>query len=80
MAFQSVENLPQNVKKLPEGAQQIFMTAFNSAESDGLSQEGAMQVAWSSVTAEYEQSSGDEWQHKPDARADHGPLGSAQAS
>ncbi|NJN85131.1 MAG: cation transport regulator ChaB [Leptolyngbyaceae cyanobacterium SL_7_1] len=80
MAFQSVDHLPQDAKELPEGAQQIFMTAFNSAESDGLSESGAMQVAWSSVTAEYERSESGEWKHKPDAKADRGPLGSMQSS
>lgn len=80
MAYQTLENLPEEAKQLPQGAQQIFMAAFNSAERDGLSQNGATQVAWNSVKAEYERDNRGQWQHKPDSHADHGPLGSMQSS
>lgn len=84
MPYQALESLPQEVKEhLPQGAQQIFLAAFNSAESDGLSQEGATQVAWNSVRAEYSQTSEGKWSHKTDDRddaVDTSPLGSMHAS
>ncbi len=63
MAFDNVDTLPNEVKEqLPYGAQTIFMTAFNSANSDGMSEDGAMQVAWNSVKTEYEPSdNGGQW-------------------
>jgi len=80
MAFQSVEDLPQEAKELPAGAQNIFLAAFKSATSDGLNEQSAVEVAWNSVFAEYEKGEDGQWKHKPDARADHGPLGSMQSS
>lgn len=69
MPYDTLEQLPNEVKeKLPQGAQQIFMAAFNSASSDGLSEEGAIKVAWNSVKNSYEEKDG-KWQHKPDARS-----------
>lgn len=84
MVYQNLETLPQDIKEyLPQGAQQIFLAAFNSAESDGLSQEGATQVAWNSVRSEYNQSHNGKWVHKNDDRddaVDTSPLGSVHAS
>ncbi|MDX2214596.1 MAG: ChaB family protein [Oculatellaceae cyanobacterium bins.114] len=84
MPYQALDNLPQDIKEhLPQGAQQIFLAAFNSAESDGLSQDGATQVAWNSVRAEYSQGRDGEWLHKNDDRddaVDTSPLGSMHAS
>ncbi|MBD2460921.1 ChaB family protein [Oscillatoria sp. FACHB-1407] len=84
MPYQSIESLPQEIKQnLPQGAQQVFLAAFNSAESDGLSQEGATQVAWNSVRAEYSQEQNGQWAHKNDDRddaVDTSPLGSMHAS
>lgn len=60
-------DLPSEVQEqLPQGAQNIFRTAFNSAQEDGLSEEAARNVAWNSVKKEYEQGSDGKWQHKPD--------------
>jgi cation transport regulator len=73
MAYENLEQLPNEVKeKLPQGAQQIFMAAFNSASSDGLSDNGAMQVAWNSVKNSYQEGEGGKWEHKPDAKASKG--------
>ncbi|MCU0534672.1 MAG: ChaB family protein [Hydrococcus sp. Prado102] len=70
MPYDTLEQLPNEVKeKLPQGAQQIFMAAFNSASSDGLSEEGAIKVAWNSVKNSYEEGKDGKWQHKPDARS-----------
>jgi cation transport regulator len=70
MPYESLENLPTEVKeKLPQGAQQIFMAAFNSASSDGMSEDAAVKVAWNSVKNSYEEGENGQWQHKPDARS-----------
>ncbi|HBL61044.1 MAG TPA: cation transport regulator ChaB [Cyanobacteria bacterium UBA8803] len=70
MGYQTIEELPNEVKqKLPQGAQQIFVAAYNSASSDGLSEEGATQVAWNSVKNSYEESNTGEWHHKPEGGA-----------
>ncbi|WP_413161834.1 ChaB family protein [Capilliphycus salinus ALCB114379] len=62
MAYETLEQLPETVKsQLPRGAQQIFLAAFNSASSDGLSEDAASQLAWNSVKTQYEQSSQGEW-------------------
>ncbi len=77
MAFQKIEDLPQDIKeKMPQGAQQVFMTAVNSAQSDGLSEERAMQVGWDTIKNNYEQGNDGKWQHKPEGGSDNSPLGS----
>lgn len=68
MAYSQINELPSEVtEKLPQGAQQIFMAAFNSSQQDGLSEEAATKVAWNSVKQGYEQTADGSWQHKPDA-------------
>jgi cation transport regulator len=65
MSFANLEELPTEVsEQLPEGAQQIFMAAFNTASADGLSEEEATQAAWESVKNNYEQGENGEWQLK----------------
>ncbi|NEP19182.1 MAG: cation transport regulator ChaB [Leptolyngbya sp. SIO4C1] len=67
MPYESVESLPEDVRsRLPLGAQKIFQAAFNAASSDGFSEEGAKQVAWSSVKNSYFQTEDGEWQHEPE--------------
>jgi len=67
MAYTKADDLPSEIKeKLPQGAQQIFMAAFNSAQKDGLSEQGAEKVAWNSVKQGYEQGPDGNWQHKPE--------------
>ncbi|MGE5658061.1 MAG: ChaB family protein [Actinomycetota bacterium] len=65
MADKTVE-LPQEANALPQGAQQIFQAAFQSATHDGLSEQAAMSVAWNSVKSEYIQNSDGSWRHKGD--------------
>jgi cation transport regulator len=66
MPDQQVDNLPSEVREqLPDGAQRIFLAAFNSAQSDGLSEEGARSVAWNTIKYEYEQGEDGKWQRKP---------------
>ncbi|MBE9005167.1 ChaB family protein [Fortiea sp. LEGE XX443] len=72
MAYNKIEELPQDIQeKLPQHAQQIFFAAFNAAQSDGLSEEGANNVAWNSVRNEYEQGKNGEWHRKPEDPAVH---------
>lgn len=42
------------------------MAAFNSAQKDGLTEQGAEKVAWNSVKQGYEQGPDGNWQHKPE--------------
>ena len=77
MAYEKIDDLPSEItEKLPQGGQQIFMTAFNSASSDGLSDEAAKEVAWNTIQQSYEKGPDGKWQHKPDKAATGGPLGS----
>ncbi|HAG82144.1 MAG TPA: cation transport regulator ChaB [Cyanobacteria bacterium UBA12227] len=70
MPYQTIDELPSDVKeKLPQGAQQIFFAAYQSASSDGLSEEGAYQVAWNSVKNSYEEGNDGQWHHKPEGGA-----------
>jgi cation transport regulator len=65
-------DLPSEVKEqLPEGAQNIFLAAFKSAQEDGMSEEAARNVAWNSVKNSYEQGEDGKWQHKPDVTNSH---------
>lgn len=72
MAYNKIEELPQDIQdKLPQHAKQIFVTAFNAAQSDGMSEEGATNVAWNSVRNEYEQGKDGVWQRKSEDTAVH---------
>ncbi|BAB75792.1 ChaB family protein [Anabaena sp. FACHB-709] len=72
MPYQQISELPQEIREqLPEHAQQIFFAAFNAAQSDGLSEEGAVDVAWNSVRNEYKQDNDGQWQRKAEDSAIH---------
>lgn len=71
MPYQSVQELPENVKEnLPKHAQEIYQKAFNSAyeeykdpderRGDQGRDEVASKVAWSAVKKEYHKE-GDRW-------------------
>ncbi|BAY94059.1 MULTISPECIES: ChaB family protein [unclassified Tolypothrix] len=67
MAYNKIDELPQDIREqLPEHAQQIFFAAFNAAQKDGMSENGAREVAWNSVRNEYQQGNGGQWQRKPE--------------
>lgn len=66
MSQSQSSELPQEVKQLPEHAQQIFLAAFNSAKEDGMSEDAALSVGWNSIKDSYEQTSNGEWQLKPE--------------
>jgi cation transport regulator len=72
MAYNKVDELPTEItEKLPEHAQQIFLAAFNAAQSDGMSEDGATSVAWNSVKQEYEQREDGKWYQKSEDTAVH---------
>lgn len=63
MAYSKVDELPAEIKdQLPNHAQQMFMAAFNSAQSDGMDEESAKRVAWNSVKEKYKQGADGQWQ------------------
>jgi cation transport regulator len=77
MAYESIENLPQDVKEqLPPDAQYIFQTAYNSANSDGLSDEASMQVAWNSIMNGYVKGEDGKWHRKEEGAYSPGSQGS----
>jgi cation transport regulator len=62
---QQSEGLPAEVTdKLMDGSDQVFMTAFKNSQSDGLSREAAMQVAWNSVKQGFEKGADGSWHRK----------------
>ncbi len=64
--------LTEEIKKeLPQEAQQIFAAAFKAAQSDGISEEGARQVAWNSVNNQYEKGADGKWHSKGEVTAQH---------
>ncbi|MFQ4135362.1 ChaB family protein [Nodosilinea sp. PGN35] len=66
MAYENTDALPQETQSLPQEAKQIFMAAFNAATSDGLSEDGAHEVAWNSVKNTFVQDNNGEWSFKAD--------------
>lgn len=79
MAYSKVEELPGDLReKLMDGSQQIYMAAFNSAESDGMNGEAANKVAWNSVQQYYNKEEDGKWYRRPQVTNHHGsifPLG-----
>ncbi|MGH1394173.1 MAG: ChaB family protein [Trichormus sp.] len=72
MTYETKDQLPEEIREqLPEHAQQIFVAAFNAAQRDGMSEDGACNVAWNSVRNEYEQGSDRQWHRKPEDPAIH---------
>lgn len=65
------EKLPSEVTdQLLDGSDQVFLTAFKNSQSDGLSREAAMKVAWNSVKQGFARSDDGSWHRKgqPDDR------------
>jgi cation transport regulator len=61
-----LEDFPADVREnLTDGSQQIFLAAFNSASANGMSEEGALQVAWNSLKPGFEQGSDGKWHRRP---------------
>lgn len=71
------EQLPAEVSgKLTDGADQVFLTAFKNSQSDGLSREAAIQVAWNSVKQGFEEGQDGKWHRKgaPDDKTYSAPV------
>ncbi|MBD2184099.1 ChaB family protein [Planktothrix sp. FACHB-1355] len=72
MSQKQLQDLPSEVQQqLNQGAQQIFLAAYNSASEDGMSEEAAMNVAWNSVKQEYEPGEDGQWRPKPEDSHQH---------
>jgi cation transport regulator len=75
MPVSKVDELPQELKdqlqEVPQEGKQIFVAALNAAQSDGISEEGARQIAWNSVRNQYEQGSDGKWHAKGEVTAQH---------
>jgi cation transport regulator len=68
---QGADKLPSEVTdQLLDGADQVFMAAFKNAQHDGLSREGALQVAWNSIKQGFARGEDGSWHRKsaPDDR------------
>lgn len=65
MQTEQMNDMPSEVNEMPQGAQNIFKAAFKSAQEDGMSQQGAMEVAWNSVKRGYEKGADGKWQLIP---------------
>jgi cation transport regulator len=75
MAEIQVDNLPSEVNDLPEGAQNIFKAAFKSAQQDGISTEGAINVAWNSIKQGYAKGEDGKWYKvSQDSNIHHKPV------
>lgn len=72
MPYNKIDELPQELQEqLPNEAQQIFVAAFNAAQRDGLSEDGARQVAWNSVGNQYQKGNDGKWYIKGTDTAQH---------
>lgn len=72
MPAKSIDELPSEIKELPQGAQNIFLAAFNSSSHDGLDEEAALRVAWNTVNHDYEKGNDGSWQRRPEDTNNHG--------
>jgi len=64
MPYSYPDNVPEAVKSLPEGAQRLFVSVFNTTAGGGKGEEEARMAAWGAVKNQYEQSSDGEWTRK----------------
>ncbi len=54
MPYKEITDLPESVREhLPEHAQQVYKSAFNSAEKQYGEESTAHRVAWSAVESKY---------------------------
>ena len=65
MSDQQLNDLPQEVKELPENAQHIFLAAFNTVKENS-GEESALKVAWDSVKEAYTKGNDGKWHRKQD--------------
>lgn len=61
MTYQKLEDLPNDVKELPQHGQQLFMAAYNAVSENGMNEDNASQVAWNSVKNSYQKGQDGNW-------------------
>lgn len=66
MPFDSIKDLPNQIKSLPSTAKKIFIKAFNNSFKS-VGEERAFKIAWSAVKSKYKKS-GDTWVLKTTTR------------
>lgn len=67
MAYDNINELAPEIREgLPQHAQQIFVAAFNAAQSNGMNDSDASEVAWSSVRNQFYQGQDGKWHIKTD--------------
>ena len=64
MPYDSIDELPPQVKHLPTHAQEIFKQAFNNAYVQYDNEATAFKVAWSAVKRKYKKDDAGNWQLK----------------
>ncbi len=70
MPYDYPDNIPDQIKALPQGAQKIWVSAFNAAlETYEGDEERARKVAWAAVKKKYEKGQDGEWQQIKEAKA-----------
>jgi cation transport regulator len=67
------QELPEEIRgeNLPQEAQQIYAAALKAAKSDGISEEGARQIALNSVHEMFEKGLDGQWYAKGEVTAQH---------
>lgn len=79
MPYEDVQDLPEEVKQLPEHGQKIFLAAFNSAYDGTCKDKGdkrescAFSIAWVAVKQKY-QKVGDVWKATEETKSIHSVL------
>lgn len=68
MPYPSLDSLPEQVKAIPSGAQEIWRNAVNSALAKGQPEENAMKIGWGAVKRTW-QKVGDAWKKKQSMKA-----------
>lgn len=72
MADQQILNeMPQEIKDMPQGAQNVFVTAFQSAQGDGMDHDAAMKVAWNTISHDYRKNDQGQWVYKAEESNQH---------
>ena len=67
MSYKEFTDLPESVREhLPKHAQEVYKSAFNSAEKQYGDESTAHKVAWSAVENKYEKNDKGNWVEKKD--------------
>jgi cation transport regulator len=67
-----LDEFPAEIREnLTDGSQQVFVTAYNSAISDGMSEEGALRVAWNTIEHDFQKGEDGKWRRRADEPGIH---------